>query len=99
MADLQADKILQQYDPARSYLEQTLEKEAEEKIAHNNRSKEIVNGKIAIYNQAISAINECLKAMQLYQLPLIIQEEFSVQSESIKPEVIEADLVDPMDID
>jgi replication fork clamp-binding protein CrfC len=99
MADLQADKILQQYDPARSYLEQTIEEEAEEKIAHNNRSKEIVNGKIAIYNQAISAINECLKVMQLYQLPLIIQEEFSVQSESIKPEVIEADLVDPMDID
>jgi hypothetical protein len=34
----------------------------------------------------------------LYQLPLITQEEFSTQSESIKPEVIEADLVDNIDI-
>jgi hypothetical protein len=93
MADQQSDTILQKYDLARSYLEQTLEKEAEEKIAHNSRSKDIVNGKIATYNKVILAINECLKAMQLYQLPLIIQEEFTVQPEPVQLEVIEADLV------
>ena len=98
MAEKQADEILQQYDVARSYLQQTLEKEAEEKIALNSRLQGTVKGKIDVYNEAISAINECLKAMQLYQLPLITQEEFSVQSESIKPEVIEADLVDNSDI-
>jgi len=98
MADKQLDMILQQYDVARSYLQQTLEKEAEEKIARNSRLQETVKGKIDAYNEAISAINECLKAMQLYQLPLITQEEFSAQSESIKPEVIEADLVDNTDI-
>ena len=98
MAEKQADEILQQYDVARSYLQQTLEKEAEEKIARNSRLQGTVKGKIDVYNEAISAINECLKAMQLYQLPLITQEEFSVQSESIKPEVIEADLVDNSDI-
>jgi replication fork clamp-binding protein CrfC len=98
MAEKQADEILQQYDVARSYLEQTLEKEAEEKIARNSRLQGTVKGKIDVYNSAISAINECLKAMQLYQLPLITQEEFSAQSESVKPEVIEADLVDNSDI-
>jgi replication fork clamp-binding protein CrfC len=90
MAEKQADEILQQYDVARSYLQQTLEKEAEEKIARNSRLQGTVKGKIDVYNEAISAINECLKAMQLYQLPLITQEEFSVQPEAIKPEVIEA---------
>ena len=98
MAEKQADEILQQYDLARSYLQQTLEKEAEEKIARNSRLQGTVKGKIDVYNSAISAINECLKAMQLYQLPLITQEEFSVQSENVKPEVIEADLVDNSDI-
>ncbi len=98
MAEKQADEILQQYDVARSYLQQTLEKEAEEKIARNSRLQGTVKGKIDAYNEAISAINECLKAMQLYQLPLITQEEFSVQSEVIKPEVIEVDLVDSADI-
>ena len=98
MAEKQADEILQQYDVARSYLQQTLEKEAEEKIARNSRLQGTVKGKIDAYNEAISAINECLKAMQLYQLPLITQEEFSVQSESFKSEVIEADLVDNIDI-
>jgi hypothetical protein len=98
MAEKQADEILQQYDVARSYLQQTLEKEAEEKIARNSRLQGTVKGKIDAYNEAISAINECLKAMQLYQLPLITQEEFSVQSEVIKPEVIQTDLVEHTDI-
>jgi replication fork clamp-binding protein CrfC len=65
--------ILQQYDVARSYLEKTLEKEAELKIVQNQQQLEIVEEKIAAYNQAVNGINACLQAMNLYgqQLPVI----------------------------
>ena len=73
MAEKQADEILQQYNQARAYLEQTLEKEAEEKIARNRRLLSEVEQKIAVYNEAVLGINSCLEAMQLYerQLPVI----------------------------
>ena len=73
MAEKQADDILQQYNQARAYLEQTLEKEAEEKIARNRRLLSEVEQKIAVYNKAVAGINSCLEAMQLYerQLPVI----------------------------
>jgi len=73
MAEKQADEILQQYNQARAYLEQTLEKEAEEKIDRNRRLLSEVEQKIADYNDAVIGINSCLEAMQLYerQLPVI----------------------------
>ncbi|MBD1861182.1 MULTISPECIES: dynamin-like GTPase family protein [Trichocoleus] len=73
MAEQQADAIFQQYDHARAYLEQTLEKEAEEKILRNQRLLTEVDHNIATYNQAVEAINSCLQAMQLRdrQLPFI----------------------------
>jgi len=73
MADKQADEILQQYPSARAYLEKTLEKEAEEKIANNRRLLITVEEKIEVYNTAVSNINSCLQAMQLYDhlLPVI----------------------------
>ncbi len=73
MADKQADEILQQYPHARAYLEQTLEKEAEEKIMNNRRLLSTVEQKIEVYNSAVAGINSCLQAMQLYDylLPLI----------------------------
>lgn len=98
MADEQADEILKQYDVARSYLQQTLEKEAEEKIARNNRLQGVVKEKIEAYNSAVSSINECLKAMQLYQLPLVIQNDLVAPIESVKSEVIEVDLVNDTDL-
>jgi len=72
-AEKHTDVILQQYSHARSYLEQTLEKEAEEKIRRNERSQVEIVQKIAVYNQAVSSINSCLQAMQLYEhlLPAI----------------------------
>ncbi|WP_204104611.1 MULTISPECIES: dynamin-like GTPase family protein [Spirulina sp. CCY15215] len=78
MAKQQADDILQQYDRARSYLEQTLEQEAEEKIASNRRTQEEIEAKIAEYNDAVTDINNCLQSMQLYdkQLPTIADTEF-----------------------
>lgn len=67
------DVILQQYSHARNYLEQTLAKEAEEKIRRNERSQVEIVQKIEVYNQAVSGINTCLQAMQLYEhlLPII----------------------------
>lgn len=66
MADKQADEILQQYSHARSYLEETLAQEAENKILNNRRLLLAVEEKIEVYNSAVSAINSCLQAMQLY---------------------------------
>ena len=73
MADNQADAILQQYNQARAYLEQTLEKEAEEKILTNRQSLDAVEQKIEEYNQAVFGINGCLQGMLLnrHQLPVI----------------------------
>lgn len=75
LADKQADVILQQYASARSYLEQTLEQEATEKIAQNQRLLDVVEQKITLYNQATSSINSCLQAMALNQhlLPSIYE--------------------------
>lgn len=77
-ADKQADEILQQYNHARTYLEQTLEQEAEEKITSNRRFLNEVQQKIEIYNQAVSGINNCLQAMHLYDrlLPMIGDSDF-----------------------
>jgi len=64
---------LQQYNHARAYLEQTLEQEAEDKIANNRRLQSTVDQKIEAYNQVVSGINSCLQAMQLYEhlLPVL----------------------------
>lgn len=87
MSEEQADSILQQYDQARDYLAQTLEQEAQEKIARNVRSQEEIKVKIASYNKAISGINNCLQSMQVYehQLPLISEN-------TLQPEVIKSDV-------
>ncbi len=65
--------ILQQYDQARAYLEQTLEKEAELKIAKNKEQLSTTLVKINTYNEAIKGINVCLQSFNLFskQLPLI----------------------------
>ncbi|KJH71439.1 dynamin-like GTPase family protein [Aliterella atlantica] len=78
LAEKQANDILQQYSCARSYLEQTLEKEAEEKIASNKRSQAEIESNITEYNQAVAGINSCLQAMQLHNhlLPVIADADY-----------------------
>jgi replication fork clamp-binding protein CrfC len=73
MAQKQGDEILQQYPQARVYLEETLQQEAEEKIANNNRLLAVIRGKVEVYNVAVTNINGCLQSMQLYEhlLPVI----------------------------
>jgi hypothetical protein len=78
MSEKQADDILQQYDQARAYLEQTLEQEAQEKITRNARFVKEIQQKIQKYNEAVAGINSCLQARQVYeyQLPAIVLPEF-----------------------
>jgi replication fork clamp-binding protein CrfC len=76
----QADLILQQYDQARSYLAQILDKEAAERIDSNHRQQVEVEQKIAHYNQAVSGINLCLESMRLdrKKLPTISESEMAI---------------------
>jgi hypothetical protein len=78
-AHQQADHLLQQYDQARIYLAQTLEREAIDKIRQIHSQQAALTENIETYNQAISAVNDCLIAMQLdrKQLPLIAQTDLN----------------------
>lgn len=77
-ANQKAVEILQQYDQARAYLEQTLSKEAEENIKRNQQRQSEVDNKIKAYNDAVEGLNLCLEAMQLNRkkLPLIHETDF-----------------------
>jgi hypothetical protein len=88
MADEQADAILQQYNQARSYLEQTLEKEAEETIKSNRRLQDEVEQKIEVYQQAVAGINTCLQGMLLnrHQLPVIGEADLMAIPVSVESE-------------
>ena len=60
-----ADDILQQYDRARSYREQTLEQEVQEILSRNRQEKKILAEKITRFNQAVEQINGCLRGAGL----------------------------------
>ena len=92
-ADKQADKILQQYDRAREYLAQTLEKEAQLKVDNNRRLQGEVKQNIDAYNGAVSSINQCLEAMQLSRkkLPIISESDLSIAT--FLPEIIDAEYI------
>jgi replication fork clamp-binding protein CrfC len=93
-ADKQADEILQQYDRARAYLAQTLEKEAQAKIDNNQRLQGDIKQNIDVYNAAVSSINACLEAMQLSRkrLPIISESDLSVLP-TVAIDVIDAESV------
>ena len=92
-ADKQADKILQQYDRAREYLAQTLEKEAQLKIDNNRRLQGEVKQNIDAYNGAVSSINQCLEAMQLSRKKLPIISESDLLIATPISDVIDAESV------
>lgn len=99
-ADKQADKILQQYDRAREYLAQTLEKEAQSKVDNNRRLQGEVKQNIDAYNAAVSNINQCLEAMQLTRKKLPIISESDLLVATVIPDVIDAEssvVVDEID--
>jgi replication fork clamp-binding protein CrfC len=91
MAVQQTDAVLQQYNHARAYLEQTLEKEAEEKIIRNQQLQKEIEYKIEVYNQAVVSINSCLQVMQLdrKQLPVIMESDLTSMLISPEPEASE----------
>lgn len=72
-ADKQANLILQQYDHARDYLVQVLEKEALERIRFYHRQQSKLCQQIRVYNEAIHIINQRLDWLQLERrhLPLV----------------------------
>ncbi|PZU94256.1 MAG: dynamin family protein [Pseudanabaena sp.] len=102
-AEKQADKILQQYDRARAYLAQTLEKEAQAKVDSNRKLQSEIKKNIDAYNDAVSGINQCLEAMQLSRkkLPVVSESDLSLApivvsevSEVIDAEAVVVDEVD-----
>ncbi len=91
MADEQADAILQQYNQARAYLEQTLEKEAEEKIKTNRRLQDEIEQRIETYKQSVDGINSCLQGMLLnrHQLPVIGEADLTQIPVSVESEAFD----------
>jgi ElaB/YqjD/DUF883 family membrane-anchored ribosome-binding protein len=67
MANQQAEAILQQYEKARSNLEQTLEQEAEARLAKNKQLQSETVEKVNQYNEAVQGINRCLQQLALYE--------------------------------
>jgi len=94
-AEKQGDEILQQYDRARAYLAQTLEKEAQSKIDNNRRLQGDIKQNIDAYNAATSNINACLEAMQLSRkkLPVISESDLSVVVPIVAIDVTDAESV------
>ncbi len=90
-AEKQADVILQQYDHARDYLAQTLEKEAQVKLDKNRSLQLAVEQNIAVYNEAISSINQCLEVMDLSRKKLPIISEPDLSFATVIADVIDAE--------
>lgn len=93
MADKQTDVILQQYSHARNYLQQTLEKEAGEKILSNQRLLSEVEQKIEIYNNAVNAINSDLQMMGLYEHLLPVIDDVDEVVDVVSQEIVDSNLV------
>ncbi|BAY89976.1 MULTISPECIES: dynamin-like GTPase family protein [unclassified Tolypothrix] len=88
MAEKQADEILQQYPHARAYLENTLEKEAQEKILNNQRVMSLVLQKIAAYNLSVSGINSHLQSMHLQDKILPLINNYDSESEVVDTRLV-----------
>jgi len=87
----QSNAILQQYDNARDYLAQTLEKEAQVKLDKNRSLQVAVEKNIAIYNEAVSGINQCLEALDLSRKNLPIISETDLLIPTVISDVIDAE--------
>ena len=87
----QSNAILQQYDNARDYLAQTLEKEAQVKLDKNRSLQVAVEKNIAIYNEAVSGINQCLEALDLSRKNLPIISESDLLIPTVIVDVIDAE--------
>ncbi len=87
----QSNAILQQYDNARDYLAQTLEKEAQVKLDKNRSLQVAVEKNIAIYNEAVSGINQCLEVLDLSRKNLPIISETDLLIPTVITDVIDAE--------
>ena len=67
-----SEGIMQQYEKARAYLGQTLEKKAENQVQQNQRLQGALKERMITYNQTVFKINNCLLSMEIERkLPLI----------------------------
>ena len=91
-AEKQSNAILQQYDHARDYLAQTLQKEAQVKLDKNRSLQVAIEKNIATYNEAIVGINQCLEVMDLSRkkLPVISESDLSITT--VIADVIDAEV-------
>ena len=87
----QSNAILQQYDNARDYLAQTLEKEAQVKLDKNRSLQVVVEKNIATYNEAVLGINQCLEALDLSRKNLPIISESDLLIPTVIVDVIDAE--------
>ncbi len=92
-AENQSNAILQQYDHARDYLAQTLQKEAQVKLDKNRSLQVAVEKNIATYNEAISSVNQCLEVMDLSRKNLPIISESDLSMTTVISDVIDAESV------
>jgi len=87
----QSNAILQQYDNARDYLAQTLEKEAQVKLDKNRSLQIAVEKNIAIYNEAVFGINQCLEVLDLSRKNLPIISDSDLLIPTVITDVIDAE--------
>ncbi|HEY9701093.1 MAG TPA: hypothetical protein V6C58_01520, partial [Allocoleopsis sp.] len=67
-----SEGIMQQYEKARAYLGQTLERKAENQVQQNQRLQGALKERMITYNQTVFKINNCLLSMEIgRKLPLI----------------------------
>ncbi len=92
-AEKQSNAILQQYDHARDYLAQTLQKEAQVKLDKNRSLQVAIEKNIATYNEAILGINQCLEVMDLSRKKLPAISESDLSMTTVIADVIDAESV------
>ncbi|MGF1576788.1 MAG: dynamin family protein [Cyanophyceae cyanobacterium] len=92
-----SDEILQKYPQAKHFMEQTLKKEAAEKIELNQHHLNALRVNVGNYNQAVNAINLCLQALRLDRetLPLIDHFAFEGLNLDLNREAVSDELATP----
>lgn len=72
-AENQVQQIAQQYEQARSFVEQTLEQDAAEQVRLNQMKQADLTEKMETYEAAVQSVNDCLRMMSLsqYQMPAL----------------------------
>ena len=79
-ATILAANILKKHDQACEHLAKVLDKEAAKQLSLNETLKVELQEKITTYNEAVTAVNQCLEAINLdrQMLPLILESDLQI---------------------